>query len=210
MKLLKYIFIILISYACKGQTEPTVFYNESGEKITKKQFLDYKNKTENMGLYYNNDSIQYAILLTQKKFGKLDENTFTRLKDYLSTLSGSKIDASKNIVINYLNKYPEKAENKTTRTGWNVLDKDYLKKLHRIADINQYWIHSPESDNLEYYHQDRINWLADKDLFFKTTFFPYDVRYGNYILIKPNGNYYYHLSEHSKYTIWDTAKQFFK
>lgn len=62
MKLLKYIIIILISYSSNSQTTPTVFYNESGEKITKKQFLDSKDKNENMELFYNNDSIQYALL----------------------------------------------------------------------------------------------------------------------------------------------------
>lgn len=192
-----------------GQEKPIIFYNESGEKINRQEFIKTKNYIKNLDLYFENDTTQIALLVTRQKFGKLDKNTFEKLKSYLTELTNKKIDSTQNIVINYLTAFPSKADNTKSRSTWNILDKDYLKKLHEIADINQFWINSPESDNLKYYHQNKINWIADKERLFKKLFFPYEVRYGNYILIKPDGEFYYYLGEHSKYQIWEDAKEYF-
>lgn len=105
------------------------------------------------------------MLITRQISGQLDEKNFTTLKLYLTELSDRQIDSTQNIVINYLNPYPKKNENYSSKSGWNVLDGDYIKKLHKIADINQFWINSPESDNLEFYHKNKINWITDKEKF---------------------------------------------
>ena len=200
---------ILFTYLTFGQEKPMIFYNESGEKISKPNFIKTKDYSKNLDLYFENDTTQIGLLVTRKKFGQLDKNTFENLKSYLTVLTDKKIDSNQNIVINYLTAFPKKADNTKSRSTWNILDKDYLKKLHKIADINQFWIHSPESDNLKYYHQDKINWIADKESIFKKLFFPYEVRYGNYVLIKPDGKFYYYLGEHSKYEIWEKSKKYF-
>ncbi|WP_275316945.1 hypothetical protein [Tenacibaculum bernardetii] len=193
-----------------GQEKPIVFYNESGEKINRQKFIEAKDYSKNLDLYFENDTTQIVLLVTRQKFGKLDKYSFEKLKTYLTELTNKKIDSTQNIVINYLTAFPKKADNSKSRSTWNILDKDYLKKLHKIADINQFWINSPESDNLKYYHQNKINWIADKESLFKKIFFPYEVRYCNYILIKPDGKFYYYLGEHSKYEIWENAKKHFK
>ncbi|WP_323789866.1 hypothetical protein [Psychroserpens sp.] len=210
MKIINFIVILLISIKVFGQTKPIIFYNENSEQITKQKFLDTKDYKKNLDLYFENDTTQIGILITRQKFGQLDKKTFNILKSYLNELSGKQIDSTKNLVINYLTAFPKKSENTKYRSTWNVLDKDFLKNLHKIVDINQFWINSPESDNLKYYHQNKINWISDKDNLFKKLFFPYEVRYGNYILIKPDGKFYYYLGEHSKYEIWEKSKKFFK
>ncbi|WP_299103502.1 hypothetical protein [uncultured Winogradskyella sp.] len=194
-----------------GQQKPIVFYNEAGEKINQKEFIKTKDYSKNLDLYFENDSTQIGILITRQKFGQLDKKTFSNLKSYLTDISERKIDSTQNIVINYLTAFPsEKQVDSTSRSSWNVLDKDYLKKLHKTADINQFWVNSPESKNLKYYYNNRINWIEDKDNLFKELFFPYEVRYGNFILIKPDGKFYYYLGEHSKYQIWKKSKKYFK
>ena len=200
---------ILFTCLTFGQEKPIVFYNENGEEISKENFIESKNYSGNLDLYFENDTTQIGLLVASQKFGQLDKNTFNHLKLYLTGLTDKTIDSTQNIVINYLTAYPKKAENKNSRTGWNVLHKDYLKKLHKIANINQFWIHSSECDNLKYYHQKRINWIEDIDNLLKKLFFPYEVRHGNYILIKPDGKFYYCLGEHSKYQIWENAKKYF-
>lgn len=204
------IAFILLTCLTFGQEKPIIFYNESGEKINKQEFIETKNYSKNLDLYFENDTTQIALLVTRRKFGQLDKNTFEKLKSYLTELTNKKIESTQNIVINYLTAFPKKADNTKSRSTWNVLDKDYLKKLHKTADINQFWINSPESDNLKYYHQNKINWIADRESLFKKIFFPYEVRYGNYILIKPDGKFYYYLGEHSKYQIWEDVKKYFK
>lgn len=206
---LTFLFIIFTSLAF-GQERPIVFYNESGEKISKQKFIKTKDYNKNLDLYLENDTTQIGLLITRRKFGQLDKNTFKYLKSYLTELTDNQIDSTQNIVINYLTAYPKKNETKNSRSGWNVLDRDYLKNLHKIENINQFWIHSSECDNLEYYHQKRINWIEDEENLLKKLFFPYPVRYGNYILIKPDGKFYYYLGEHSKYQIWENAEKFFK
>ena len=206
---LTFVFL-LFTCITLGQEKPIVFYNESGDKINKQEFIETKNYNKNLDLYFKNDTTQIALLVTRQKFGQLDKITFEKLKSYLTELTDKKIDSTQNIVINYLTAFPKKADNTKSRSTWNILDKDYLKKLHKIADINQFWIHSPESDNLKYYHQNKINWIADKESIFKKLFFPYELRYGNYVLIKPDGKFYYFLGEHSKYEIWEKSKKYFK
>jgi hypothetical protein len=210
MKLIKVLTIIFISCQCNSQTKPIIFYNENGEELSKEKFIESKDYSQNLDLYFENDTIQYGLLVKRQKFGRLTKNTFLELKKYLTELSGTEIDSSQNIVINYLTAFPKKVENIKSKSTWNVLDKDYLVKLLKIAKINQFWINSLESDNLEYHHHNKINWLADKENFFKNLFFPHEMRYGNFILIKPNGNYYYYLGEHSKYKIWEISKKYFK
>lgn len=207
---MKYLIILLISIQTFGQTKQIVFYNENGEEITEENFLNSRNYSRNLDLYFENDSIQYGLLIERQKYGQLDQKTFTELKTYLGQLSQTQIDSTQNIVVNYLTAFPKKEENTTSRSGWNVLDRDYLKKLHQIAPINQFWINSSQADNLQYHHQNRINWITDNENLFNKLFFPYEVRYGNYILIKPDGKFYYYLGEHSKYQIWETAGKFFK
>jgi hypothetical protein len=201
---------ILFTCLTFGQKKPIVFYNESGEEINKQKFIETRDYSKNLDLYFENDTTQIALLVTRQKFGQLDKNTFENLKSYLTELTDKQIDSTQNIVINYLTAFPKKADNTKSRSTWNVLDEDYLKKLHKTADITQFWICSPLSDNLKYYHQNKINWIADKESLFKNLFFPYEVRYGNYILIKPDGKFYYYLGEHSKYEIWEKSKKYFK
>lgn len=206
---MKCIIILLISVQTFAQTKPIVYYNENGEEITKENFLKTKDYSKNLDLYFDTDTIQYGLLIERQKFGQLDEKTFTELKIYLSELSQTQIDSTQNIVVNYLTALPKKKENTRPRSGWNILDRDYLKKLHKIAPISQFWINSPHSDNLKYYHHNKINWVPDKENVFKKLFFPYEVRYGNYILIKPDGKFFFYLGEHSKYQIWENAEKYF-
>ncbi|MGY0393269.1 hypothetical protein ACW5R3_12010 [Bizionia sp. KMM 8389] len=208
---MRFIFIfIFFTSVILGQQKPMIYYNEAGKEINQQEFIETKKNRDNLDLYFDNDSIQIALLIKRQKFGHLDKKTFEDLKSYLSDLTKKSIDSTQNIVINYLTAFPKKADNTKSRSTWNVLNKDYLVKLHKIADISQFWISSPESDNLKYFHQKKINWKTDKANLFEKLFFTYEVPYGNFILIKPDGKFYYFLGEHSKYEILEKAKKYFK
>ncbi|WP_341220632.1 hypothetical protein [Polaribacter atrinae] len=209
MKIIKFIIILFVSFKNFGQTKSVIFHNENGEQVTKEQFYKTKDNRKNLDLYFEKDSIQYGVLIKRQRFGQLDKKTFRTLKNYVTELSDVTIDTTQNIVINYLTANTKKIDNKKSKSTWNVLDKNYLKKLHKIANINQFWINSPECDNLNYYHQNKINWITDNDDLFKKIFFPYQVKDANYILIKPDGKFYYYIGEHSKYQIWELSKKYF-
>ena len=206
---LTFIFILLTSLAF-GQKKGVVFYNEAEEEISQAEFAATKNYRENLDIYLENDSTIIALLIAREKFGYLDKSSFNDLKSYLTNISGKEIDSAQYIVINYLTPLPKKADTKKSWSTWNVLDRDYPWELRKIANINQFWVHSPECDNLEFYRPKRINWIADKENVFKKLFFPYDIIHGNFLLIKPDGKFYYYLGEHSKYEIWDKARKYFR
>lgn len=210
MKIIKLIIILFISKAGLSQTKSMVYFNEDGEKVTRKKFFNKKNPKKNLDLYIKNDTTQIGILIHRQKSGLLDKKTLSHLKLYLTKISGKHIDTTQNIVINYLSAYPKKKGNSVALSTWNVLDKDFLERLHSIANINQFWINSPKTDNLEYFHNGKINWISDEEDLLKKMFFIYELRHGNYILIKPDGSFFCYLGEHSKYGIWKNAKKHFK
>ncbi len=202
--------LIFLSLQSFGQTKPKIYFGENGERISEREFIENRDYGKNLDLYFESETTLKGILVARKKFGHLDGENFTRLKSYLTDLTGNQIDSTRNIVINYLSANPQNKEKTTSRSRWNVLDTDYLRKLHKTPNIEQFWIHSPETANLEYYNLDRIDWIEDRDGFFKKEFFPYEIRYGNYLLLKPDGRYYYYLGEHSKHQIWEETKSFFE
>ncbi|MFK7781959.1 hypothetical protein, partial [Psychroserpens sp.] len=205
-----FVFFTLLGF---GQQKPIAYYNEDGVKISKQEFTDIKRNRKNLDLYFENDTTQIGLLFTRQKFGQLDKKTFSNLKSYLTQISKKPINSTQNIVINYLTEYPITKIDSSLKSSWNVLDKDYPKKLNRIADINQFWITSPESSMKNYYHyyiRYKIDWIRDKENLIKKLFFPYEVKYGIYILIKPDGKFYYYIGEHSKFQIWKNSKKFFK
>lgn len=209
MKIIIYFTTLLLTIQGFSQSKPKMFFNENGEEVSKKIFLkslDYKN---NLDLYFENDTIQYGLLIRRQGFGTLDKRTFITLKTYLEDLSETQIDSTHNIVVNYLTAYPKKEENNSQRSSWNVLDRDYLKELHKTANIKQFWISSPASDNRDYFHQRRINWLVDKENLFRKIFFPYEMINGNYLLIKPDGRFFFYLGEHGKHIIWENSEKYF-
>jgi len=195
---------------CFSQEKPIIFYNENGEEISNLDFYTSKDYRKNLDLYFENDTIKFGLLIRREGFGTLDKATFTGLKNYLAELGETQIDSSQNIVVNYLTAYPKKKENNSQRSSWNVLDRDYLKELHKIPNIKQFWISSPASDNRDYFHQRRINWLVDKENLFKKIFFPYEMINGNYLLIKPDGRFYFYLGEHGKHIIWENSEKYFR
>lgn len=206
---LTFFFVFFVSLAF-GQDKPVVFYNEAGEKISKETFIKTRNYHKNFDLYFENDTTQIGVLVTRQKFGQLDKQTFVRLKTYLKQLTDKSISDSQYIVINYLTANPKKAENKKSRSGWNIFHGDYLRKLHKTADIKQFWMYSTNCDNLDYHYQNKVHWVPDKTGLLKRLFSAYEVPYGYYVLIKPDGKYFYSLGEYGKHDVWENAEKFFK
>jgi len=208
---MKNIIIFFIFFQLSfSQNKPVKFYNEQSIEITKKDFFEYKKQKKYLDVHIINDSIQQRILLPQTKQSKLDPKTFNYLKTYLTAISKTKIDSTQNLVINYVTGFIEKNQNTYKRSKWDIFDKNYLDKLHKKDSIKQFWINSPKVNNLEYYHKNKINWITDKHEVLKKIFFPYDVHDGYSILIKPNGEFFYYISEHGKIAIWKKSKNFFK
>ncbi|WP_299706832.1 hypothetical protein [uncultured Pontibacter sp.] len=210
MKTLNLIIFLLLTTQAFAQNKPMKYYGENGREVSEQVFFESRNYSQNLDLYFEDDSTHYGLLVTRQNSGKLDQQVFEELKAHLTQISGKQVDATKNIVVNYLTAFPEKIQPTTPKSAWNMFDKDYLRKLHKIAAIEQFWLNSPEAENLAYYHKNSINWIEDKGSHFQKVFFPYEVGVGNFVLLKPDGQFYYYLGEHGKQEVWEKAQKYFK
>jgi len=204
------IFFVHITLNTYGQEKQKIFINENGKEIKEQTFYNAIKSIKKRHLYFENDTLQYHVIFLKEKYGQLSKKELITLKSYLLAVSGRKIDSTENIVINYLTASSSLNESSNYgKSNWNILDRNYLRKLHKIANINQFWFHSSITENLKYYHQKRINWIVDKDNLLKRMFFPFETPYENYLLIKPNGAYYYYIGEYSKFEVWKKCRAFF-
>ena len=126
MNFFKYFLIFLIPISGFSQEKEEIFYDESGLEVTEKSFLASIDRHKNLDLYFENDSILYGILVIRQRFGKLDEKTFNNLKSYLTALSGTPIDSTENIVVNYLSQNPGIEKNSKEKSAENIFDRNYL------------------------------------------------------------------------------------
>lgn len=112
------------------------------------------------------------------------KKTFIDLKTYLTKITGKHINPSEGIVINYLTAFPKHTAGGPSKSTWNIYDRDYLKKLHKITPLSQLWIYSLETENLNFHHYPKINWVKDSEGVLKTLFFPIEVPDGNFSVDK--------------------------
>jgi len=199
----------LIFYSTNTLSQDKVysFYNEVGSQITRKEFYEKRENYDYFPLYFESDSLKFGALFYREKYGVLNDSIFLSLKNYLNTFQTTKINSKDLIVINYLTGIPMDEQNKKSRSTWNIFDRDYLKKLNKIADISHFWISSLDKEKLKYFYSNIVNWKKDEDDFIKRTFFPHETTYGYYIIINSEGNYYYSLGEYGKNNVWKKTKE---
>lgn len=210
MKITLLNLIFLISFLGYSQKKTNKYFNEIGNEIDRKTFYKSKNYSENIDVSYENDTAKFNLLVKRMNSGELDKNSFLNLKNYLSALSSTEIDSTKFIVINYLSYLPNKAENSKLKSSWNIFDDDYLKNLFTNNNVQHFWINSPNNNNLEYFHKNSINWISDRNNVFNKIFFKYDVRYGYFLIINPNGKFAFYIGEYSKQQVWNLLDEFVK
>ena len=201
------ISLLILALNCFSQNKTYKFYNVDGYEISRKKF--YKEKLDNkiFPLYFQNDTIIFGVLNYREKYGVLNDTDFRQLKEYLNSFQNDQIQPNNMIVINYLTGVSVLGQNEKSRTSWNIFDGNYLRKLERIADISHFWIASLDRSKLDYFYGKKVEWKEDIENFIPRLFFPYETTYGYYIIIKPDGKYYYSIGEYGKYNVWNKAKE---
>ena len=198
----------MIPFLGFSQEKPLKYFDLEGNELTREDFFKSKDFDEVISLYFENDSIRFGTYIKRKIIGKLNESELIIFKSFLQELDSSKFDSTKNIVLNYISENPKKTWTKPLKYTWNIYNVDYLTKLHKLAEINQYWIISPKNEDIEYYRNEKLNCFIDKDNFIKDLFFIYEINCGNFVIIKPNGEYLVYLGEYGKSTVWESVKMF--
>lgn len=145
------------------------------------------------------DTATVGKLVPTEEIGKMTENHRLGIIDELEKLSGRKISHSQTIVINFYFKEPEK--NQRPCIDHYTTDKSYQRFFERNNEYSQFFITEKGFD----YNKENV--IEDKNGIIKDTAFPFVFHCGNYIIIKPNGQFLRRVSEHRQDEILDKAKE---
>lgn len=120
------------------------------------------------------------------------------MREELSILTGKISDDKNTIIINYFYDNEDKVEmDRIIKLHYN--NKKYKKFVTRNSDVVDYFIYGRGLMNSdENIYEDKKNII--RDLLFEYKF------ESNYIIIKPNGNYYRQVSEYRQDEIPDIIK----
>ena len=201
------IVILVLSITCFSQNKTFKFYDEHGIEISRQQFYQKKLNNNFYPLYFEKDTISIGVLNYREIYGVLNDTTFQQLKAYLNSFKNTQIHPEDIIVINYLTGVPENEQNKKSRTSWNIFDGNYVKQLKKIANISHFWIASLDRSKLNYFYGKQVDWKKDTENVIPRLFFPYEITYGYYIIIKPDGHYYYSIGEYTKNIVWKKTEE---
>ncbi|MCP9198838.1 hypothetical protein MKO06_02900 [Gramella sp. GC03-9] len=161
--------------------------------MSRNEFYEPPGNNEYLAVYIEKDSITVGIRVQKEKYGRLEDSTFNALRLYLNSMNAEKIGEDDLIVINFLTGVTLEEQNRNARSSWNIFEGNYIRKLKKVADVSQYWISTLPKEKLKYFHSNKIDWKQDKQGMIPEVFSPYGLKYGYYIIIRPNGDYYYEI-----------------
>jgi len=209
MKHLLFFGLLFLASSLFSQDKKTYFLNEKLTSISKEAFWDDENSCEatcnTLRLQYNLDTADFYVKVSRLHDGTISKDSLLLLKKDLELSSGSKIDSTNLIVIDF---YPRKDEcnsgGSSTRYKTKRYHEKYLKKLHSLAPVSQFSIYG-KPEGLERYGGFKI-WKPDLNSRVKNNFFPLDYPCGSVVVICPDGHFMSYFGEYSKELVWNLVK----
>ena len=196
------LFLVLLSYINNYSQNKQIIYSNDDLNIIseeeykanslKKYFYEYKTE---------NDSIILFTKASKIKEGNISIVEYAKIKDYLISITNSKISSSKTIIINYHPGKDKCNSEKGNTTLWSLYSK-YKRKISKNKNIAQFFIYK-NFEGIEKYPT-KIKWYKDVNQLVEKTFFKFHYPCGSYIIIKPNGSYY---SVRGEYKITDILEK---
>ena len=204
MKKTKFVLLLLIFSQIifsQEKTKKDYFYDENWKPISRLKFQN-KIKNRNYKLIYKaveNDTAFIGKLILRESFGFLDKRKKIRLINYLEKITSSKIDSTDIIIINFY--FEDKGSRcKDCCVKHYTSDKKYIKSLKKNKGIKQFFI--IEKDFLF----KKNNVFNDVHALIQKLFFNYVFYCGNYVIIKPNGDFLRYYGEYSQDKILKKTK----
>ncbi len=162
--------------------------DENSKPIGMKAF---KEKTKNRNYVYSlieNDTTYIGKISFREVFGEITPDLRLSLIKYLGEITESKIDSTKNIVINFF--YNPKVKPNGSCIDHYTSDRKYIKYFKKNKKSIQFFITEKN------YNYGKEHVFEDKDDFLRQLLFKYDFGCGNYIIIKNNGEILRRLGEY--------------
>lgn len=187
------VFVILFSQTVFSQqkAKKEYFYDENWKPITRVNF-EKKIRNNRRKLTYKaieNDTATVGKIFLRENFGFLDKRKKVRLVNYLEKITNTKIDSTDIIIVNFY--FKEKRYNcKNCCIKHYTSDEKYIKSLKKNKGIKQFFI--TEKDFLF----KKNNVFNDVHALIQKMFFKYVFYCGNYVIIKPDGEFLRYYGEY--------------
>lgn len=206
MKYTLFFGLLFVATTLFSQDKKIYYLNENLSPITQNFFWKGQNGGDYFHLKYELDTAILYIKVAQKHQGEIFIDSLNLLKEDLEISADLKIDPKQLIVINFYPGIDPCNSSGTTNRGWikNKHEK-YLKELHSMAQVSQFYI-AGKMEGLERY-KGIITWIPDLNGRVKNYFFPLDYPCGSFVIIRPDGQFISSFGEYSFDYVLECVKQ---
>ncbi|MCC1485155.1 hypothetical protein [Winogradskyella immobilis] len=174
MRIFTLVIVFLFITDCFGQKK---YYDRFHNEISKKEFNLQKDSRRYIVQKIKNDSLNYEKLLSRSNVTRLNKELRLKVAKELELISGSKIDSTNIIIINFYFKPPK--EYKGSCIDHYTSDKSYKRFIKKRADVSQYFITEKG------YQYKRKEVIEDKNGLIRALLFRDRIPCGNYVIITP-------------------------
>jgi len=182
------------------QPKKETYFDENGSRIGAVGFkIKYENyKTYAPSIVSETDSTIVHKIIFREVYDVLQPVERETVVKILQQLTGKTIDATKTIVINFF--FFEHVQNQAPCIDHYTSDKKYLKYFDKHKSSIQFFLTEKG------YSYNEANIFQDSKGTIRNLLFKDRMECGNYIIIKPNGQYYKRVGEYRQDEIPDRIK----
>ncbi len=189
-----HVFMFLVTSMAIGQNPVHRYFDPTGQEVSQLEFETARERFINFPISYEQGNRIYHYLFSYKTEGHIDLHQMTQIYNYLNKLFDGEINRDKALVISYVSAH---GNQETSSSNWNIFSNSYNRKLRKRDDVQRLWMHSPDLKTLKYFRENKYDWKSDEERLFESMFFPLNVPYGGFLILRPDGYVYIQLHEHS-------------
>jgi len=167
--------------AAQSADKKTYVYDENWQLIDMKKFQKIAKKRGYTYKLIENDTALIGKLMLREEIGKISAEDRTLLVNYLKKLTKLKVDTSNTIVINFFFK-PENDPKGSCIDNYTS-DYSYKRYFKKNTNAQQFFV------TQQGFGYKKKHVYEDKENLVRHLLFKYYFGCGNYIIIKPNGDY---------------------
>lgn len=202
-KIILYLVIGLFYSFTFGQADE-VYLNDDLINISKTEFYKKTGHRKNYNLRFDLDTLIVNVKVQRIKKGNISKTKLDSIRNELSNLSNQKIESNNLLVINYYHGL-DRCNSGGNKSHMVEKYKQYLKRLKKIDNVNQFFMFKSPVGTKEYSKQ--LKWIQDKSSIIERTFLPLHYPCGSFVLIDEHGNYYTRKGEYNIYDIINLVKK---
>ena len=187
-KILLFILLMLLTFIGNAQKKKEFYYDADFNRVSKYIFKQQLDKRYALPKIIENDTAIIGKLIYRQAYGYINEGDKNKFIKLLSKIAQKKVDTSKIIVISFFYDY---------HSGINYYssEKRYLNFFKKTKNRNKYEQLFITEKGYEYKSK-FVDIFEDHYDVMKKLFFKYRFGGGNYLILKPDGEYIKYYGEY--------------